>query len=164
MPANSVTISARGVILVGQSFVDINICLPKCPRKMFLVQGIHVGPEVVIGATSIDIIKLPKWAVSVPVYQLFPSAQIQVALTALSQGAEHVSATLPAGQSIGPSAGSASIPVRITLLGGVTATHRFEFNVHLTGVCGVAFTCQQTNGEKKTRSAGSKNQKLKTAR
>ena len=92
-----------------------------------------------------------------PVYQLFPGAQIQVALTALAQGAEHVSATLPAGQSIGPIAVSASIPVHITLLGGVTATHRFEFNVHLTGVCGVAFTCQQTNRGKKTRKAGSKN-------
>ncbi len=99
-----------------------------------------------------------------PVYQVFPGAQIQVALTALSQGAEHVSATLPAGQSIGPIAGSASIPVRITLLGGITATHRFEFNIHLTGVCGVAFTCKQTNREKKTRRAGSKNQKIKTAR
>jgi hypothetical protein len=113
-----------------------------------LVQGVHVGPEIIIGATSISVINLPKWAVSVPVYQLFPSAQIEVALTALSQGAEQVSATLPAGQSIGPLAGSASIPVRISLLGGVTATHRFEFNVHLTGTCGVAFTCRQ---EKKHR-------------
>jgi hypothetical protein len=139
MPAQSLTISARGVILVGQSFVDVNICMPKCPpKKAFLVQGVHVGPEVITGATSIDVINLPKWAVSVPVYQLFSSAQIQVALTALSQGAEHVSATLPAGQS---APALASIPVRITLLGGVTATHRFEFNVHLTGVCGVVFTC-----------------------
>jgi hypothetical protein len=86
-----------------------------------------------------------------------PGAQIQVALTALAQGAEHVSVTLPAGQSIGPIAGAASIPVRITLLGGVTATHRFEFNVHLTGICGVAFICQQTNRENQMRRAGSKN-------
>lgn len=144
MPANSVTISARGVILLGQSFVDVDICLPKCPRRReFLVQGVHVGPEVIIGATARDVIQLPKWAVSVPVYQLFSGAQIQVALTALAKGAEHISAMLPAGQSIGPIAGAASIPVRITLLGGVTATHRFEFNVHLTGVCGVSFTCRR---------------------
>ena len=126
-------------------------------RREFLVQGVHVVPEVLIGATSSDVINLPKWAVSVPVYQLFPGAQIQVALTALAQGAEHVSAMLPAGQSIGPIAGSGYIPVRITLLGGVTATHRFEFNVHLTGVCGVAFTCQQTKREKQAPRAGSKN-------
>lgn len=149
MPANSVTTSARGVILVGQSFVDVDICLPKCARnQVFLVQGVHVGPEVTIGATSIDVVNLPKWAVSVPVYQQFPSAQIQVALTALAQGAEHVWATLPAGQGIGPIAGSASLPVRITLLGGVKATHRFEFNVHVTGVCGAPFTCHQTDTKK----------------
>lgn len=66
MPAESVTISGRGVILVGQSFVDVSICLPKCPRKKsFLVQGVHVGSEVIIGATGTDVVNLPKcrsWA------------------------------------------------------------------------------------------------------
>src|SRR5438034_11121103 len=88
MPATSVTISGRGVILAGQTFVDVNICLPTCPAKSeFLVQSIHVGPEVIIGATSIEVINLPRWAVSVPVYQLFsdPGAAVEVALTALAQ-------------------------------------------------------------------------------
>ncbi|MDX2193025.1 MAG: hypothetical protein NW201_06705 [Gemmatimonadales bacterium] len=142
MSARSVTLSARGVILSGQSFVDVNVCLPKCPRKaQFLVQGVHVGPEVEVGATSIDVVRLPRWAVSVSVYQLSPAVAIRVPLTALAQGAEHISATIPAGQTIGPLAGSPFIPVRITLLGGVAATHRFEFNVHITGTCGDPYIC-----------------------
>ena len=123
MLAKSVTTSARGVIFVGQTFVEVNICLPSCSSRLeFLVQSIHVGPEVIIGATSIDVINLPRWAVSVPVYQLYPGAEEQVALTALAQGAEHITASIPAGQTVGPIAGSGSIPVRITLLGGAPAT------------------------------------------
>ena len=130
---------------------------PPAPRKSeFLVQSIHVGPEVIIGATSIDVINLPRWAVSVPVYQLYPSAALQVALTALAQGAEHITVTIPAGQSVRPIAGAGFIPVRITLLGGAPATHRFEFNVHLTGICGRPFVCSQKNPTAKNRGAGSK--------
>lgn len=146
----SITTSARAVILPGQTSVNVDICLPECRRGEFLVQGVHVGPEVEIGNTSIDVIHLPKWAVTVPAYQLHPGSALKVALTALSQGAEHVSATLPAGQSTS-GAGLFSIPVTITLLGGVKATHRFEFNVHVTGVCGVPFTCQPKRPKKTTR-------------
>jgi len=140
MPTKSITMSGRGVIDVGESGTEVKISLPKCPRgKKFLFQGVHVAPEVCIGNTSKDVINLPRWAVSVPTYQVWPTGQIQVAFTVLSEGTQHVSAVLPAGQSIGPIADS--IPVRIALLGGVTATHRFEFNIHLTGVCGTPFTC-----------------------
>src|ERR1700682_1511461 len=157
MTATSVTISARGVILTGQTSVDVNICLPICPSKLeFLVQSVHVGPEVIIGATSIDVINLPRWAVSVPVYQLFsnPGAAVQVALTALAQGAEHITATIPAGQTVKP-AGLYSVPITITLLGGDPATRRFEFNVHLTGICRKPFVCSQTNRTARKRGARS---------
>jgi hypothetical protein len=136
----SMTTSARAVILPGQTFVNVDICLPECQKGEFMVQGVHVGPEVAIGNTAADVVHLPRWAVTVPVYQSHAGGAVQVALTAQSPGAEHVSATLPAGQGTS-GAGIHSIPVTITLLGGVAATHRFEFNVHVTGVCGVPFIC-----------------------
>ena len=132
------TLSGRGVILVGGSFADVSLDAPACPEnaKEFLVLGMHVNPEVVIGATSTDVVNLPKWAASVPVFQRFTNgSQVQVALTVLANGPEHISATLPAGQSIG---GFDPLVVRITVLGGTPASHRFEFNVHVTGACGAA--------------------------
>lgn len=142
MPSESITTSARGVILQGQTYVDVNVCLPACrSEEEFLVQGVHVGPEIVIGATSLTAQYLPLWGVSVPVYQRYAGASVQVALTAISPGPQHVWATIPAGQSTGPLSGL--LPVRVTLLSGGPATHRFEFNIHVTGICGTAFVCSQ---------------------
>ena len=50
----SITTSARAVILPGQTSVNVDICLPQCGRGEFMVQGIHVGPEVEIGNTAAD--------------------------------------------------------------------------------------------------------------
>jgi hypothetical protein len=131
-----ITLSGRGVILAGGNFVDVSLKVPACPRnREFLALGVHVSPEVFVGATSMDAVNLPKWAASVPVIQRFTGTTTQVALTVLGQGPEHLSATLPAGQSIG---GFNALIVRIILLGGTPASHRFEFNVHVTGACGSA--------------------------
>ena len=132
------TLSGRGVILVGAKSAHVSLDVPACAKKkeQFLVLGVHVGPEVIIGATSIDVANLPRWAASVPVYQQYSTvAQIQVALNVLGNGAEHVSATLPGGQGVGT---LNPLLVQITLLGGAAASHRFEFNVHVTGACGTA--------------------------
>ncbi|MFI5450021.1 MAG: hypothetical protein ACHQ03_09715 [Candidatus Bathyarchaeia archaeon] len=140
------TTSLKGVIFQGQSFVDVPLAVPPCPAgKQFLVQGVHVGPEVVIGSTQITVVDLPKWAVSVPVYQTYPTGQEQVALVAIGNGAEHIWASIPAGQSI--LLVGDKIIVRIVLLGGTlgppakltTASQRFEFNVHVWGCCGEPF-------------------------
>ena len=136
--ANWQTLSGRGVILVGATSVNVSLDVPACTARneQFLVLGVHVGPEVIIGATSIDVVNLPRWAASVPVYQRYATGgQIQVALNVLGNGAEHVAATLPGGQGVGP---LDPLPVHITLLGGAAAMHRFEFNVHVTGACGTA--------------------------
>jgi hypothetical protein len=51
-------------------YVDVDVCLPRCPRgEEFLVQSVHVGPEIVIGATSLTAQYLPQWCVSLPIYQ-----------------------------------------------------------------------------------------------
>jgi len=142
--SNWITISGRGVLLIGQHATDVQLRIPGCPANTeFLVLGLDVGPEVNIGATMIDVVNLGQWAASVPVYQRGRTGAVQVALTALGQGPEHVSTTLPSGQSINR---GTTIPVTIRLLGGpplVTASRRFEFNVHVTGACGHAFVSPQ---------------------
>jgi hypothetical protein len=143
------TISGRGVILQGQSFVDVTLPLPPCPSgEEFLVQGVQVGPEVIIGRTMIDVVKLPHWAISVPVYQVNAGGRVQVALVAIGNGAQNISATIPAGQTaIWASSSQPNIICRIILLGGnnqlQTATARFEFNVHVWGCCGKPFVSPQ---------------------
>src|SRR5262249_7614856 len=64
------TISGRGVILAGQWFTDVTLPIPHCDAPdEFLVTGVYVGPEIVIGSTAADVVQLPRWGVSVPVYQ-----------------------------------------------------------------------------------------------
>lgn len=141
MPSASITTSARGVILTGQQYVDVDFCLPTCAKgEEFLVQGVHVGPEIEVGATSLTVQYLPLWGISVPVYQHSASgaATLKVALTAISPGPRHVWASIPAGQAW---ALPGKLPVRISLLSGGPAQHRFEFNIHITGVCGEPFAC-----------------------
>lgn len=134
---NRVTTSARAVILAGQISTNVSLAAPSCPAgTSFLVTDFHAGPEVLIGATSTNVVELDRWAISVAVYQFSGGGASQVALTALGNGPEAISASIPAGQQI---LGS-SVPATIVILGGGTAPQRFEFNVHVTGFCGVGFT------------------------
>lgn len=141
MSSASITTSARGVILTGQNYVDVELCLPRCPKgEEFLVQGVHVGPEIETGATSQTVQYLQLWGVSVPVYQRYANGgSLKVSLTAISAGPQHVWASIPAGQSW-PFPGP--LPVRIFLLSGGPAQHRFEFNIHITGIYGEPFVCR----------------------
>jgi hypothetical protein len=64
------TTSARGVILQGQLSTVVNLTVPGCSRgEDFLVKGVHVGPEVSVGNTNVEVVQLPRWAVEVPLYQ-----------------------------------------------------------------------------------------------
>ena len=133
-----ITTSGRGVILAGTSFVDVDLPLPNCGSDEFLVHGVQVGPEVNVGATQSSVVNLPRWAVSVPVYQRHTGGSAKVSFNVLGEGPVHLSASLPAGQAI-PHPNPSTLPVRISILGGATATHRFEFNIHVAGSCGRAF-------------------------
>lgn len=134
---NRVTTSARGVILAGQVFTNVSLTAPDCPAgTSFLVTDVYAGPEVLVGGTSINVVQMNRWAISVPVFQFSGGGAVQVALTALGNGPEAISASIPAGQQI---LGS-PVPATIIILGGGGAPQRFEFNVHLTGFCGVGFT------------------------
>jgi hypothetical protein len=140
LPSRWVTLSGRAVILPGENLTNLRLAPPACgAQKEFLVLGLEVSPEVAVGATSISVVNLPTWAASVPVFQHFASGvTIQVPLTVIGHGPNHLSVTLPAGQSSGTAGTGSPIHVVISLLGGTSATHRFEFNAHVTGSCGDA--------------------------
>jgi hypothetical protein len=135
-----ITLSGRGVILAGQQQTEIRMPVPTCASgKEFLVTGVQAAPEVAIGATSTEVTNLKLWAVSVPAYQRFSKGAQLVPLTLIGQGPEHLSATLAAGQSLySVYDGGPPIIVTVSILGSSSATHRFEFNVHVTGSCGTA--------------------------
>ena len=133
---NRITSSVRAVILAGQTFTNVSLATPNCPAETgFLVTDVLVAPEVLIGATSINVVQLGHWAISISTAQFHGGGANGVFLNALGNGAETISASLPAGQRV------FSTPVNgtIVMLGGVPATARHEFNVHLTGFCGVGF-------------------------
>lgn len=136
------TLSGRVVILSGGKSDTIEFEMPECPDNLeVLVLGVYVGPEVSVGNTNRDVLELPNWAVSVPLYQRYSGSgttHIKVPFTLLAKGPEHVSAMLPSGQGLGVLMGD--LPVTITLLGGVSASRRFEFNVHLIYSYGKAST------------------------
>src|SRR5205085_4953042 len=99
-PAPSITTSGRAVILAGQSFANATMAMPPCPAGQdFLVTALHAGPEILIGATSINVVTLGNWGVSVPIYQLSSGGSQQVALTVLGSGPQHLSASIPGGKS-----------------------------------------------------------------
>ncbi len=133
------TVSGRAVILPGQQYTDVLLPVPPCTLpEEFLVQGVHAGPELVIGNTQSSVARLPLWGISVPVYQRTQTGSRLVALTAVANGPQALSAEIPAGQyMLGPNI--SALAIRISILGGTVAQDRFEFNVHVTGTCGVGY-------------------------
>jgi len=133
------TISGRAVILAGEQYTDLRLPVPPCNApEEFLIQGVQAAPELLHGNTSITVANLPLWGISVPVSQRYQTATIKVDLTAVARGPKHISAELPAGQYI-MGAKVKVLPIRLSLLGGAVAKDRFEFNVHVTGICGIGY-------------------------
>jgi hypothetical protein len=132
----SIATSARAVILAGQSGTTAEAAVPACPGSTkFLVNGLRVAPEIILGVTGNDVTQLPHWGVSLWLWQKTSWGGFAVPLNLLGNGPQHLSVTLPAGQH--PE--STTLTTYIVLLGGVTASRRFEFNVHITGYCGTQF-------------------------
>jgi hypothetical protein len=135
--SNRLTTSARVVMLPGESHLSFSLAAPACPDgTTFLVTDVQAGPGFLFGNTRNDVVQLPHWAVGVAVYQFSDGGAIYTGLHAMGNGPEAISASIPAGQRLL----SSSVPVNLSLLGGVSAPVRFEFEVHVTGFCGVGFT------------------------
>jgi hypothetical protein len=133
---NRVTTSSGGVIPFGQTSTSVTLVVPTCPAGTnFLVTDVYAGPEVLNGSTPTDVVQLQNWAISVPVCRFISGSCLLFPLTALGNGPQAVSASIPAGQRIA----EPPLVATILILGGGTAPVRFEFNVHLAGFCGVGF-------------------------
>lgn len=133
-----VTTSIHISLDTGTNSSDVTPRVLPCKQgHRFLVEAVSIGPEITAGTTANDVVQLPRWAASVALVQHFVHGAEPVPLTLFGNGPEHISAELPQGQAI--DAPGDELPVRIALLGGKTATARFEFNVHVTGRCGIPF-------------------------
>lgn len=129
-PEPDVVLSARAVIMPGQSAATANLPTPPCAAgTIFHVLAITASPELSIGATGRDVASLGKWAASVWISQPVAKGSYSVALSAFAEGAQLAQASLPGGQRL---AGAA---VAVTLVGLPAASARYEFNLHVSGRC-----------------------------
>jgi hypothetical protein len=126
------TLSLQATLESGSRSVTVFFPVPGCPApQVWLLKQIQVGPEIDDGSTAEDLVTLPPWGVSAAVHQTFTMTTVQVQVVMVASGPQHVSTSIEGGQ---PFDGS----VHIKLLGGAVAAARYEFNLHVTGQCGVA--------------------------
>jgi len=122
------TFSQIGVMLSGENHVFVFFGIPSCEAgEAWLLKSIQVGPELETGSTARDILLLPAWGVSAIIQQGGWGTR---PVTMIGAGPAHLSTAIEGGQ---PFSGD----VTIILLGTAVATGRFQFNVHVTGQCGV---------------------------
>lgn len=135
--SNRQTTSSRITVFSGETSSEATFGVPECPAgTAFLVTDVQAGLEVRHGHTRIDVVQLGRWAVKVPLFQFDGSVGNQVALTALGNGPEAISASIPGGQQV---ASGFPLIVSVAMLGDAPSTARHEFLVHVTGFCGVPF-------------------------
>ena len=136
------TTSGQVVLLPGDQSETAQFPVPACPTgSQFLVTGLIAAPETEVGNTGNDVVNLGRWVAKVAVYQCYASTTcIQVPLTVLGNGPQHVAQRLEAGQALGntPPANPLFVTVQ-TLPVSAPNTARQQFNVHVTGICGVPF-------------------------
>ncbi len=136
-----ITTSGYTVILAGAHRATAFLSVPSCTQpNRFLVTGIHVAPEFSVGNTNHDVVQLGRWGAEVPLYQVHPqnTGGSNRNFNVIGDGPQHLSAALPAGQAW---IFSGDLPVTVALMDGMAhpATARFEFSIHITGRCGVAW-------------------------
>jgi hypothetical protein len=122
------TFSQTGVMLPGANSVLLYFAIPPCAaEEAWLLKSMQVGPELETGATAQDLPLLPAWGVSAIIQQRGWGTR---PVTMIAPGPAHVSTAIEGGQ---PFSGD----VTVILLGSAVATGRFQFNVHVSGQCGV---------------------------
>jgi hypothetical protein len=131
-----ITVSGEIVVVAGDQVESTTLTGPSCDQDQLLITHLHVAPSVETGNTLNDVVNLGDWAAYVEVFQSSAISVTKIPLTVLGNGPQHLSATLPAGQQT--FLGNPDIFVEVRILGGV-ATHRFNFDVHVTAVCGEAY-------------------------
>ena len=129
-----ITTSTLVTIEPGETFQTDGVRVPPCPKATsFLATAVQAAPY--LPTFGGNVISLPKWAVSVHVFQVFSNGSFSPLLTAFADGPEQASTSIPGGQ---PLSMDEDGNVEVRLLGSAAAVHT-PFAVHVTGYCGVPF-------------------------
>jgi hypothetical protein len=136
VPVGQLLITTSTLITVepGETFQTGGVRVPPCPKgTSFLATAVQAAPY--LATFGGNVVSLPKWAVSVHVFQVTFNGSFSPRLTAFADGPEQASTSIPGGQPLAP---DEDTNVEVRLLGNAAAVHT-PFAVHVTGYCGVPF-------------------------
>ena len=126
-----ITTSTVVSVAPGATFETGGVRVPPCPKATsFLATA---GAGAVPAQRSGNIVSLPKWAVSVHVFQVTYNGSFWPLLTAFADGPQQASTSIPGGQPLSTDEDS---NVTVRLLDNAAAVNT-PFTVHVTGYCGV---------------------------
>ena len=141
--------TARTTVPVGQLPITTSTLVSVAPGATFETGGVRVPPcpkDTSFLATAVqaalflptfggNVVSLPKWAVSVHVFQVTYNGSFSPLLTAFADGPQQASTSIPGGQPLSTDEDS---NVTVRLLDNAAAVNT-PFTVHVTGYCGVPF-------------------------
>jgi len=131
----TITTSTIFSIPSGQSQVSTAVPAPACPGGTnFLATDLQAAPVVEGPTSATNVASLPKWAVSLHVFQRVSNGFFSPFLMVYGDGAAHGSTSIPAGQLL---AGGNNILA--SYVGGGVVGFNAAIAVHVTGYCGVPF-------------------------
>ena len=136
VPVGQLPITTSTLVTVepGETFETGGVRVPPCPKDTsFLATAVQAAPY--LPTFGGNVVSLPKWAVSVHVFQVTSNGSFSPRLTAFADGPEQASTSIPGGQPLSTDEDS---NVEVRLLGSAAAVHT-PFAVHVTGYCGVPF-------------------------
>jgi hypothetical protein len=129
-----ITTSTLITVEPGATFEAGGVRVPPCPKgTSFLATAVQAAPYVAL--LGGNIVSLPKWAVSVGVFQVASNGSFSPRLTAFAHGPEEASTSIAGGQ---PLSTFDDNNVSVHLVSGAAAVYT-PFTVHVTGYCGVPF-------------------------
>ena len=129
-----ITTSAIIAVEVGQTFKTDGVEVPSCLKgTTFLATAVQAVPYVAL--LGGNVINLPKWSVSLNVFQVTPNGSFSPQLTVIGDGPAHASTSIPGGQPLYTDEDN-NVVVRLL---GASATVNTPFAVHVTGYCGTPF-------------------------
>ena len=118
----------------GETFGIGGVHVPPCPKgTSFLATAVQAAPY--FSTFAGNLLSLPRWAVSVHVFQVTSNGSFSPRLTAFADGPEQASTSVPGGQPLSTDEDS---NVEVRLFGSAAAVNT-AFAVHVTGYCGVPF-------------------------
>jgi hypothetical protein len=144
VPVGQLPITTSTLVSVGpgETFGAGGVRVPPCPTATtFLATAVQAAPYLPTFGGGVA--GLPKWAVSVHIFQVTYNGSFSPLLTAFAAGPEQASTSIAGGQ---PLSTDEDANVEVRILGSAAATNR-PFAVHVTGYCGLPFVIPASSGQ-----------------